>query len=206
MLRTSLSFNLPKKTDPLYLLSHFQQGVEGYAYHVCNGKGFQAVVKFFLRICDICSFSRKKYCNRGKNCKEIRNKEAQQRCAMEQAFWKKVNDIDVHIITLNKLPAMLMSYLEPLTEQQKTEFMTKTSKIHKAVATFILSFATKGYRQEDASWHHIGWYRYDGEPRLKLLDFGRVETVKTKKDKNNAIEFMMSNLQNDSTKRGSSEG
>jgi len=147
----------PKHFIALFILRLFQVGVEGRAYHVCDNKGSQAVVKFFQTSCKFCEDEQNfeeqdgQECEKGPNCKETQKKEALEKCENE-----KKNDIEIQIITLDNQPALLMPYLEPVSEKEKREFLTETSQMHKTVVDLVRSLVKKGCLQTDASWRHIG--------------------------------------------------
>ena len=58
----------------------------------------------------------------------------------------------------------------------------------------MLASADLGIRQHDASWRHIGWYKYNGENKLKIFDFGHVDVVRTREEKQLAFEYMLDQL------------
>ena len=170
-----LLFQMPHKTTKnFYVLSTFRRGIDGKAYHVASRKGCQCVVKFSQR---------------GTLEKEMH-------------LWEVVNEIaDLNITTLNLKFALVMPYLVPLSHEEKRQFKidltrseTEKSFIYNEVIRLIYTCANKGICQSDASWRHIGWYKYNQENSLKLLDFGHVEVVTTPQEKQDAFNRMFSQL------------
>ena len=151
-----------RNTKNFFLLRRFQTGADGEAYHVSSASGCQAVVKFLHD-----------------NGQRSENNS----CLMkEKHHWNHINGIESpRLIQLKEKNALLMPYLEPLSETEKKEFMQSGSNVYHQVIDLINGCTLKGYYQTDASWRHIGWYHYDNGQELckslRLLDFGHVEKV-----------------------------
>ena len=175
----TLQYILPNLTeiehDGLFLLQYFRRGAEGKAYHVCSPSGKQAVVKFYFN-----------------DWLEEKSLEA------EVELWEKINQVKIFELTLRNQRALLIPYLEPLTTAEMAEFLDKKSKIYQQVTNLIRSCVETGWYQDDASWRHIGWYKYQQEPQLMLFDFGHTVSVEErKKSKETIIDEIFEDLRSE---------
>ena len=158
----------------------FLKGTEGRAYHVCSEKGEQCVIKFYSR--------------RYLDAREKKDADAnKKKFVTEMNLWKEINGSTISKVELNSRAALLMPYIEPLTANEKGQFLDKKSTIYKEIRALIRSCMEKGVYQTDASWRYIGWYRYEKVPKVALFDFGHLSEVKQEEEEK-TINFILGQL------------
>ena len=166
---TKIVDGMPKPTTTKFFeLSFLGKGADGKARMVCDEYGHRCVMKQYLQTHSSTI-----------NLQELTlsNDHTKKELEMEAELWKVLNGVDTFIVTLNRRPALIMPYLHPLSE---TECLLP--EIQDQVIALMESCAEKNYIQTDAAWRHVGWYKYEEQKRLMLLDFGRVEEMPVRSD------------------------
>lgn len=173
-----LVFKFPvQRTVDWFIKTTFDQGAEGKAYHVFNSSGRQAVLKFILR--NQHHYRVDEYLRRRNEPEtEVANVDENEKelLIQECEYWRKINGITLPcIIRANTKWALLMPYLEPLTKSEKLQFLDQESDIFRQISSIFDVCVEQGFYQTDASWRHVGWFKYSDTPVIKLLDFGHIE-------------------------------
>jgi len=138
---SQLKYVFPSTSQSFYLLRQFhRRGTNRDAFYACDIDGNQCVIKFSS------------------------HHNPEEHLRREKSLWEEINHIETHLITLNRKLALVVPYLQPLTDAEK-----KNPNISSRIVTLIQSAANLGDLRVDPSECHIGWYQYQGEPELKLL-------------------------------------
>ena len=107
----------------------------------------------------------------------------------EADHWKYFWNIDATVQMVGGWPALIMPYLWMCNKEE----LAASQEFRKAAVNAIKSMASKGYKHDDLSPRHVGFYKNAHEHLVAvLIDLSFVSPVP--QDDQNAIEEMMKNL------------
>ncbi len=140
-----------RRAEKFLLLRDLRGGKYGRVWMVCTTSGRVGVIKF--------SHSEKD------DTQELRRQQLEKEGEVWRHVWKQP---DVRVVTLNREPALLMPYVEPV--ESITDEARKPSAA--AVRAAVTEMANAGYRHLDLAWRHVGVFPGAADPTIRASEHG----------------------------------